>query len=150
MKNFDNYFFFTNFNLNKILDICADTKSIYFSKYLKKTYTLYFRVFLTKGGNNMNINLQSVGFKADSKLEGFIDKKLQKLQKLNETITGYNIYLNLEKSDINENKLVEIKVLIPKGELFASKKCKSFEESVDLVVDALKTQILKQKDKIKE
>jgi len=98
----------------------------------------------------MNINLQSVGFKADSKLEGFIDKKLQKLQKLNETITGYNIYLNLEKSDINENKLVEIKVLIPKGELFASKKCKSFEESVDLVVDALKTQILKQKDKIKE
>lgn len=97
----------------------------------------------------MNIKLQSVGFKADAKLEGFIDKKIEKLQKLNENITGYNIYLNLEKSDVNENKLVEIKVFIPKVELFASKKCKTFEEAVDLAVDALKIQILKQKDKLK-
>ena len=48
-----------------------------------------------------------------------------------------------------ENKITEIKVEYPGGPLFARKQSKTFEEATDLVVAALKRQIVKQKDKLR-
>jgi putative sigma-54 modulation protein len=56
--------------------------------------------------------------------------------------------LRLDKSSDKENKITEIKILIPGKELFAKKQCKSFEESADLVVEALRKQIVKHKEKV--
>ena len=97
----------------------------------------------------MNIKVSSVHFDADKKLLEFVDKKLNKLIKLYEDITGAEVFLRLENSQDLENKLVEIKLFIPGSDLFAKKQSKSFEESTDIVIEALRQQIIKLKDKIR-
>ncbi|WP_282015240.1 ribosome hibernation-promoting factor, HPF/YfiA family [Marinifilum flexuosum] len=93
------------------------------------------------------MKMQSVGFKADSKLEAFINQKLKKLEKLENSITTYNVILNVDKASNRENKVVEVKMQVPGSELFAKKQSKTFEEATDLVADALRSQILKYKEK---
>ncbi len=95
----------------------------------------------------MNIKMQSIGFKTDQKLEAFITQKLTKLNKFDNNINGYNVTLNVENSDPKENKVVEIKVNVPGNELFAKKQSNSFEAATELVVEALRIQILKNKEK---
>ncbi|RKD96813.1 putative sigma-54 modulation protein [Marinifilum flexuosum] len=102
---------------------------------------------LNIGGIVMNMKMQSVGFKADSKLEAFINQKLKKLEKLENSITTYNVILNVDKASNRENKVVEVKMQVPGSELFAKKQSKTFEEATDLVADALRSQILKYKEK---
>jgi putative sigma-54 modulation protein len=97
----------------------------------------------------MNIKVSSVHFDADKKLLEFVDKKLNKLIKLYEDITGAEVFLRLENSQDLENKVVEIKLFIPGNDLFAKKLSKSFEESTDIVIEALRQQIIKRKDKIR-
>lgn len=94
----------------------------------------------------MNVRMQSVGFKADSKLEAFINQKLKKLEKFENNVTAYDVILNVDKSSTKENKVVEIKMNVPGSEFFAKKKCKTFEEATDMVADALRSQILKYKE----
>ena len=95
----------------------------------------------------MNMKMQSVGFKADKKLEAFINQKLSKLNKFDNNISEYNVTLNIENSDPKANKVVEVKVKIPGNELFAKKQSNSFEAAAELVADALRIQILKNKEK---
>jgi putative sigma-54 modulation protein len=47
----------------------------------------------------------------------------------------------------DHNKIVEIKLDIPRNPLFAKKQNKTFEEATDNVIDALRRQITKQKGK---
>ncbi len=96
----------------------------------------------------MNINIQSVKFKTDSKLEDFIHQKVRKLVN-NIDVTSCDVTLKLENNDQHENKITEIQLNIPSGELFAKKQAPSFEEATDLAVDALKSQIAKFKDKLR-
>jgi len=91
--------------------------------------------------------MQSVGFKADKKLEAFINQKLSKLNKFDNNISDYNVTLNIENSDPKANKVVEVKVNVPGNELFAKKQSNSFEAAAELVADALRIQILKNKEK---
>ncbi|HLO58778.1 MAG TPA: ribosome-associated translation inhibitor RaiA [Bacteroidales bacterium] len=97
----------------------------------------------------MNIRINAVRFDADSKLEEFIEKKVSKLARYFDDIINAEVYLKLENTPDLENKITEIKLYIPGGELFAEKKTKSFEESTDIAVDALKQQILKHKEKLR-
>ncbi|MUP14594.1 ribosome-associated translation inhibitor RaiA [Ancylomarina sp. M3P] len=95
----------------------------------------------------MNMKMQSVGFKADKKLEAFINQKLSKLNKFDNNISDYIVTLNIENSDPKANKVVEVKVNVPGNELFARKQSNSFEAAAELVADALRIQILKNKEK---
>jgi len=97
----------------------------------------------------MDINIQSIGFVADVKLENFIEAKLVKLQKFYEDILGAEVFLRLEKSETTENKVVEINLDVKGVDLFAKKQSKTFEESTDLVIDALKRQVVKYKEKLR-
>jgi putative sigma-54 modulation protein len=90
--------------------------------------------------------MQSVGFKADSKLEAFINQKLKKLERFESNVTAYDVTLNVDKASNRENKIVEVKMHIPGTELFAKKQCKTFEEATDMVADALRSQIIKYKE----
>ncbi len=95
----------------------------------------------------MNIRIKAVKFDADSKLEDFIQKKVSKLGRFFDDIINAEVFLKLENTPDLENKVVEVKLDIPGSDLFARKQTKSFEESTDEVVDALKQQILKHKEK---
>jgi putative sigma-54 modulation protein len=95
----------------------------------------------------MNIRIKAVKFDADSKLEDFIQKKVSKLGRFFDDIITAEVFLKLENTADLENKVVEVKLDVPGSDLFARKQTKSFEESTDEVVDALKQQILKHKEK---
>lgn len=97
----------------------------------------------------MTVKIQSVHFNADKKLLDFIDERLGKLTNLNDGIIKSEVILRLDKSDDTENKIAEIKLHISGNDLFAKKQCKTFEEAIDLSIDALKSQMKKLKKKAK-
>ena len=65
----------------------------------------------------------------------------------NNSLLSADVFLKLEPSDSSENKLVEIKVMTNNSEHFASKQSKTFEEATDLSIEALRKQIIKNKEK---
>jgi len=96
----------------------------------------------------MNLNIQTVHFDADVKLKNHIEQKIQKLNQFHDQIINVNIYLKLDNIVHKiKDKIVEIKVAIPKHEFFVKQSCKSFEESFEMAMDSIVTQIKKQKDK---
>ncbi len=95
----------------------------------------------------MKIRVQSIHFSADKKLLEFIQKKVDKLDLFFDQIIGGEVYLKLENVEDEENKISEIKLMVPGGTLFAKEQCKSFEEATDLAIESLKKQITKHKDK---
>lgn len=96
----------------------------------------------------MDVKVHSIHFKADEKLIDFINDKVEKLQVFFDHIIVGEVFLRLDKNSDKENKIAEVKILMPGKELFAKKKCKSFEEAADLCVDALRTQVKKYKGKL--
>lgn len=95
----------------------------------------------------MKTNIQSLHFDADKKLIAHVEEKVAKLKTFQESIISSSVTLRLDKSGDNHNKIAEIKLLAPGQELFAKKQCASFEEAVDTACDALKSQIMKHKEK---
>jgi putative sigma-54 modulation protein len=95
----------------------------------------------------MKISINTVKFKADKKLEDFINEKVSKLGGNYENLISGEVTLRLENSTNQENKIAEIRLNIPGNDLFAKKQCKTFEEATDLAVDALKKQLSKHKAK---
>ncbi len=98
----------------------------------------------------MKIQIHSLKFDADQKLLDFIENKVSKLAHMNDSLMGAEVFLRLDKSDVQENKITEIKLELPGTSLFAKKQCKTFEEATDQAVDALKKQITKQKEKTRK
>jgi len=96
----------------------------------------------------MKIEVQSIHFDADKKLLDFIDDRLNKLDNKYDSIIDGTVFLRLDRASNNENKIVEIRLNIPKTELFAKKQCKSFEEAVDEASEALRRQLKKHKEKV--
>ena len=97
----------------------------------------------------MNIKISSLHFDADKKLLDFVDKKVNKLVKFYEDIIGAEVVLRVEKNQDQDNKITEIRLSIPGNDLFVKKQSKSFEESVDLTVEALRQQLVKHKEKLR-
>jgi len=98
----------------------------------------------------MDIKIHSIRFDADTKLLTYIKGKLEKLNIFYDDIIGADVYLRLDRSQDTENKVTEIKLVIPGAELFAKRKTRSFEESTNLAVEALRRQIRKHKTKLKK
>ena len=96
----------------------------------------------------MDFKVNTVNFTADKKLVNFIQGKIGKLELMSDQIVASEVYLRVDKNSEKENKIAEVKLLMPGGELFAKKQCKSFEEATDNVIDALKRQIEKYKAKV--
>tara|TARA_Y100000385_G_C12965267_1_gene581531 strand:+ start:737 stop:1024 length:288 start_codon:yes stop_codon:yes gene_type:complete len=95
----------------------------------------------------MNIQIQAINFTADKQLKIFVSTKVEKLISIDDSIINADIYLKVDKPASYDNKIVEIKLHSSDGEFFAKKQSNSFEESADLVAQALRKQILKHKEK---
>ncbi|MBL3656442.1 ribosome hibernation-promoting factor, HPF/YfiA family [Fulvivirga sediminis] len=94
----------------------------------------------------MKTDIQTVGFTANQELLDFVDDRLKHLTKLDDQITGVDVYLKTVYNDHDETKVCEIKVFLPGPTLFAEFQSESFRESIMEVVDKLKRQIKKRKD----
>jgi putative sigma-54 modulation protein len=89
----------------------------------------------------MEIIVQSPHFKLSSQLENYIQKKLSKLPHLYSRIEAIEVCLKLENSVKDDNKICQVKLIIPGNDLFVSRKCTTFEEAVDRGLEALTGQI---------
>jgi len=95
----------------------------------------------------MKIKLNSIGFDPDIKLVEFIDKKVGKLYNIYEKIVDIEVFLSLINTSTGKNKVSKIKLEIPGDSLFAEKEAPSFEEATDLVIEALRKQLTRRKEK---
>lgn len=95
----------------------------------------------------MEIKIQSIHFDATEKLQAFITKKAEKLQKTYEDIQKVEVQLKVEKPASALNKTTSITVTAPGNTLYVEKTCDTFEEGVDLCLDAMKVQLTKFKEK---
>ncbi|MDX9941194.1 MAG: HPF/RaiA family ribosome-associated protein [Bacteroidales bacterium] len=97
----------------------------------------------------MKVNISSLHFKSDVKLEEFIQDKTSKLSTHYEGVLGCDVTLRLDPAQNNENKIVEMKVMIPGNDLFSKKQARTFEEATDNAVDALRRQLQRHKAKVR-
>ncbi len=98
---------------------------------------------------SMKVNISSVHFKTDKKLDSFITEKLEKLSTFYDGLISSDVKLKLENTPSSENKIAEIRINIKGNDLYASKTCKSFEEATDSAIEALRRQLKKHKEKLK-
>ena len=99
----------------------------------------------------MNIQLTTVHFTADQKLVDFVNKKVPKLDIYFVGIIGAEVILKVVKPEAVNNKVAEVKLSIPGTDyLFAEKQADSFEEAIDLAIEAVRKQLTKFKDKLKD
>jgi len=95
----------------------------------------------------MNVNINSVHFKADKKLLTFIEQKVDKLSHFYDGIIGSDVSLKVTNQNDKENKLAEIRLNVRGYDFFAKKQCNTFEEATDQAIEALRRQLTKHKDK---
>ena len=95
----------------------------------------------------MTINIHPIHFHIDNDLETFIEKKVNKLLKLDNKIISSDVFLKLSKAESYSNKIAEIKLKYPGSDFFAKRQSDTFEESTTQVFKALSKQILKNKAK---
>lgn len=96
----------------------------------------------------MEIQFQNTNFKADKKLLDLIVQKLNKLEHYYDKIIDANVYLKVQKSDDKVNKILEIKMNVFNSTLFVEEHDRTFENALDKAEDALKTQLIKYKQKM--
>ena len=95
----------------------------------------------------MNVQIQSVKFDASTKLVEFIEKKLAKLDRVAENATGVDVVLKLDKDDEKGNKIAVVTLRVPGGAIRVEEQARTFEEAIDNVMDVMKRQIERRKDK---
>lgn len=95
----------------------------------------------------MEIRIQSIHFDATVALEKFIQKKVVKLEQYYDDILEAEVVLKVVKPETVLNKEALVKIKVSGNELFASKLSDTFEESVDVAVEALQKQLVKFKEK---
>jgi len=98
----------------------------------------------------MKVSINSVQFKADTDLKDFIQERISKLAGIYNGVIGSDVILKVDNSEKEDNKIVEIKILVKGSDLFAKKQSKSFEEATDSAVEALRKQLVKYKEKLNE
>ena len=91
----------------------------------------------------MKLLIQAVNFDATEKLEAYIEKKAKKLEKVFDDIMTMDLYLKVVKPETAANKQAEIKATAPGVDFFASKTCDTFEEAIDLSLEAIGKQVIK-------
>lgn len=101
-----------------------------------------------KKEDTMDVRIQAIHFDATAQLESFIQKKVSKLSRFHEGIMDAEVTLKVVKPETSMNKEAALKLLLAGNEdLFSSKVADTFEEAIDLAVEALERQLEKIKKK---
>ena len=96
----------------------------------------------------MDVRIQAIHFDATAQLESFIQKKVSKLSRFHDGIMDAEVTLKVVKPETSMNKEAALKLLLAGNEdLFSSKVADTFEEAIDLAVEALERQLEKAKKK---
>ena len=97
----------------------------------------------------MEITVNAIHFEPTEKLQDFIQKKVQKLEKSCEDIKKVEVKLTVVKPATALNKQVALSANLSGTQIFIEKTCDTFEEAIDLSIDAMKVQLTKYKEKLR-
>lgn len=96
----------------------------------------------------MEVKINAIHFEITDKLVAFINKKLDKLSRRYEDIISVTVNLRVVKPETAMNKEAGIQLDVPgTNDLFASKTADTFEEAIDLSLEALERQLERLKGK---
>ncbi len=96
----------------------------------------------------MKTNVKAVNFDIAEKLEKYIQKKTRKFDKELDDSVELEISLKVVKPETNMNKESQARLRGFGGEFFAQKTADTFEEGIDVVLDAVSRQVRKYKEKM--
>ena len=96
----------------------------------------------------MDTNIKAIHFDISEKLTAFINKKIEKLTRRFPTVDMADISLKVVKPETALNKQVIVKMTVAhEDELVADKTADTFEEAVDLCLEAIEKQLEKIKNR---
>ncbi|MCC8070316.1 MAG: ribosome-associated translation inhibitor RaiA [Bacteroidales bacterium] len=94
----------------------------------------------------MEVKIQAIHFDIAEKLTAFINKKADRLARHNVNITKIDVTLKVVKPETAMNKEAIVRVTVPQqDDQVASKTANTFEEAVDLCMEAIERQLEKKK-----
>ncbi len=85
----------------------------------------------------MKINLQSLHFKASDNLKEFVEEKVGKLSRYDDKIISADVTLFSDDGKSIDNKVCEIRLVVPGYDDFVKKNAISYEEATLQAVEAL-------------
>lgn len=95
----------------------------------------------------MEVRIQAIHFDVTEKLTAFINKKADRLARHFQNITTMDVTLKVVKPETAMNKEAILKLSVPQSaDLVADKTADTFEEAVDLALEALERQLAKRKE----
>jgi ribosome hibernation promoting factor len=96
----------------------------------------------------MNIIIKSVDFKAGNKLEAFVREKIKKLFTQCDNIIRANVILRKGASKSPENKLCEIRLVVPGYDHYVKKSSIGYRRAISQSVDVLQEILRRNKTKL--
>ena len=96
----------------------------------------------------MQISIESPHIDITRKLQTQIKRKFEEFNKLCERIVACDIILRQQTSEDLSNFIIEAKLLLPKGSLFAEEKAEDFSIALNRLSDNIKRQLIKHKEKL--
>ncbi|WP_330443529.1 ribosome hibernation-promoting factor, HPF/YfiA family [Flavobacterium sp. C4GT6] len=97
----------------------------------------------------MKVNVHAVNFNVDRKLIGYVQARLDKLEKYYDRVVHSDVFFKLDNTSAKVNKIAELKINVPGDEFIVKKQCKTFEEAVELAADSMERLLVKRKQKIR-
>ena len=85
----------------------------------------------------MKINIKALKFRAKKELKEYVNEKVSKLSRFDDSIISADVTLMLEGGNIPENKICEIRLVVPGYDEFVKKNAATFEGAVLSSVDVL-------------
>lgn len=96
----------------------------------------------------MDINIKAIHFDITEKLTAFINKKVERIVRRFPSVSTVDISLKVVKPETALNKQAIIRLTVPQLEDFvADKTADTFEEAIDVALDAIEKQLEKAKNK---
>ena len=96
----------------------------------------------------MDVKIQTVHFSPDEKLVDHIKRKVEKINTFHDNITKVDVFLKLDNIvHTIKDKVVELRVHVPKRDFFVKCSSKSFEESFESALVSMINQIKRQKER---
>ena len=96
----------------------------------------------------MDINIKAIHFDINERLTAFINKKVERITRRFPAIGSVDVSLKVIKPETSLNKEAIVRVIVPQLEDFvATKVADSFEEAIDVCLDAIEKQLEKAKNK---
>lgn len=95
----------------------------------------------------MNVEIQT-STKINRHLNSLIKSRVEKLEMFYNRIIQVDIFFKTKKHGTPEDKVAEIKVMLPGASLFAKSHAENHEKAFVQALEKIKTQLLKRKDRI--